>query len=182
MRDACKDIGELVEVVWVSGTPSLQVAYLITLALLVSQVVAAMPPSPRELFRLLGKLDYAFASLALGRDVETRETLPGFEGRGGVSGTEKVRIRSLVERTRVSVVEAFKRGEFEEEVADEESVGDRMDVDGEGLVLEGDDFEDAEEVEDSWDMQLARVYDRTMVELGDSLGAPGIGLITEKRG
>jgi hypothetical protein len=28
-------------------------------------------------------------------------------------------------------------------------------------------------------MQIARVYDRTMVELGDSLETPNIGIITE---
>ena len=50
-----------------------------------------------------------------------------------------------------------------------------------GLVVEGEDGEDDED-EDSWDMQIAEVYDRTMVELGDSLGEPNIGIITERRG
>lgn len=185
MKEACKDISELVGVVWVSGTPSLQVPYLINVALLLSGVIAGMPPTPRSLFRLLARLDHAFASLLQGRDVDTGEVLPGFEGMKGVSGTEKVRIRSLVERTRVCVMEALKRGEFEDEGPDEEErPGDSMDVDtdtdGE-LVLEGDGGLDDEEEEDSWDMQLARVYDRTIVELGDSLEAPNIGVITEGR-
>ncbi|KAK4543911.1 hypothetical protein LTR36_004685 [Oleoguttula mirabilis] len=185
MRQACKDIEELVGVVWVSGTPSLQIPYLLSLGLLVGTVVADMPPSRKGLFRVVGKLDHAFASLIQGRDVDTGERLPGFEGRRGVSGTEKVRIRSLVERTRVGVVEAFKRGEFEEEPVDvdEMDVGTDVDMEMEGeLVLEGDDLEGAEEEEESYDMQLARVYDRTIQELGDSLEAPSIGIITEKRG
>lgn len=182
MREACKDIEQLVGVVWVSGTPSLQVPYLINLALLLTTIVPAMPPSRRGLFRLVGKLDHAFASLMQGHDVDTEERLPGFEGGRGVSGTEKVRVRSLVERTRVCVVEAFKRGEFEFE-EDEPVDADRMDVDAEGeLVLEGEDLETEEEEEDSYDMQLARVYDRTIQELGDSLEEPSIGIITEKRG
>ena len=145
-----------------------------------------MPPSPRSLFRLLGKLDRAFAGLLQGRDVETGETLPGFEGRRGVSGTEKVRVRSLVERTRVAVLEAFRRGEFEEEVdveADFGEGGEDTDVemlDGE-LVLEGDGDQGKDE-EESWDMQLAKVYDQTIVELGDSLEGPTLGVITEGRG
>lgn len=179
MKQACKDISELVSVVWISGTPSLQLPYLLNLALLLTTVVSAMPPTPRSLFAVLGKLDHAFASLIQGRDVDTGEVLPGFSGRKGVSGTEKVRIRSLVERTRVGVVEAFKKGEFEFEEAEE--VEDRMDTDSDvegGLVLEnGDDDED-----DSWDMQLARVYDRTIVELGGDLEEPSIGIITEGRG
>lgn len=181
MKEPCKDIEELVDVVWVSGTPSLQVPYLISLALLLSTVIDGMPPSPKRLFRIIGKLDRAFSSLLQGRDVETGEALPGFQNRRGVSGTEKVRIRSLVERTRISVMEAFKRGEFEPEAAGDEIDGDQMEVDLDGeLILESDDF-DAEE-DDSWDMSLARVYDQTIVELGDSLAEPNIGIITEGRG
>lgn len=63
MREACKEIAELVDVVWVSGTPSLQVPYLINLALLLSTVVPAMPLSPKALFAILGKMDRCFASL-----------------------------------------------------------------------------------------------------------------------
>ncbi|KAK5131809.1 hypothetical protein LTR08_000564 [Meristemomyces frigidus] len=184
MRQACADIEDLVGVVWVSGTPSLQVPYLINLALLVGTVVQSMPPSPRSLFRVVGKLDHCFASLIQGRDVDSGERLPGFEGVRGVSGTEKVRIRSLVERTRVGVVEAFKRGEFDEEVGVLENEGLMdlsADMDDE-LVLEGEDLESVEEDEESYDMQLARVYDRTIQELGDSLEGPSIGIVTEKRG
>ena len=186
MKQACKEIEDLVGVVWVSGTPSLQIPYLLNLGMMLSSVVAAMPPSSKALFRCLGKLDHCFASLLQGRDVETDEALPGFEGMGrrGVSGTEKVRVRSLVERTRVAVMEAFKRGEFEEELPEEDDEEDEMELDGD-LVLEGNDGDGGyggDEEEDSWDMQLARVYDRTVVELGDSLDEPDIGIITEGRG
>lgn len=180
MKEACKDFEELMGVVWVSGTPSLQVPYLINIALLVQGVVQGMPPSPRTLFRLLGKLDFAFASLLQGRDVESGERLPGFVGRG-VSGTEKVRIRSLVERTRLDVMESFKRGEFEDEPVEESGVDSDTEMEGD-LVLEGDDHEQRTEEDESFDMQIARVYDRTMVELGDSLAQPDIGIITEGRG
>ena len=180
MKQACKEIEQVVDVVWVSGTPSLQVPYLLSLALLLTTVVSGMPPSPKRLFRLLGKLDRAFASLIQGRDVETGEMLPGFGGRKGLSGTEKVRIRSLVERTRLGVMEAFKKGEFEDD--DEGGVDEddgKMETDTEGELIVED--EDDEEDDASWDMQLARVYDRTVVELGDSLEAPNIGIITEGR-
>jgi hypothetical protein len=161
---------------------SLQVPYLINIALLVGNVVQAMPPTPRSLFRTLGKLDHAFASLLQGRDVDSGEQLPGFIGVRGVSGTEKVRMRSLVERTRIDVVEAFKRGEFETEEREEKDE-DRMDTvtDGELILEGGEDEAEDEEEDDSFDMQIARVYDKTMVELGDSLEEPNIGIITESR-
>lgn len=185
MKEACAEISELVSVVWVSGTPSLQVPYLISIGLLVGNVVESMPPMPKSLFRLLEKLDDAFASLLQGRDVDTGETLPGFSGGRAVSGTEKVRIRSLVERTRRKVLETFKKGEFEDEPEEEGSGADadKMDTDTElegALVLEGDDHDDREEEDESFDMSIARVYDRTMVELGDSLAEPSLGIITER--
>jgi hypothetical protein len=207
MSGACTDIVDVVNVVWVSGTPGLQIPYLINLALLLSTVVASMPVQPKPLFRCLGVLDACFASLIQGRDVETGEALPGFAGsssagseggsrlrRKGVSDTEKVRIRSLVERTRVAVVEAFKRGEVD--VSDDTqraAVSEDTDMDdGDGLVLEGEalDTEGEDDAEEdglgsggaSWDMQVARVYDRTVQELGDALEGPGIGVLTERGG
>ena len=184
MKEACKDVGELIDVIWVSGTPSLQVSYLINLGLLVSNVVQGMPPTPKSLFKVLVKLDHGFSSLLQGRDIDSGERLPGFASGRGVSGTEKVRIRSLVERTRVGIVEAFKKGEFEYEEPDADDDDDEMDQsDSDGnLILEGDDHERPIDEEDSLDMQIARVFDRTMVELGDSLAEPSIGIITEGRG
>ena len=185
MREACKDLEELIGVVWVSGTPGLQIHYLINLALLLTTIIADMPANPKQLFRVLAKLDHAFASLLQGKDVESGERLPGFENRRGVSGTEKVRIRSLIERTRRSVMESLKSGELDDAYgSDEEDAQDQseMDVDDglEGeLLLEGDGPYAPGQEEESWEMQIARVYDRTMVELGDSLETPNIGIITE---
>jgi hypothetical protein len=185
MREACKDIEELMGVVWVSGTPGLQIPYLINLALVLTTIIADMPANPKQLFRVLAKLDHAFASLLQGKDVESGERLPGFDNRRGVSGTEKVRIRSLIERTRRSVMENLKSGELDDAYeSDQEGETDQseMDVDDdlEGeLILEGDGPYAPGQEEESWEMQIARVYDHTMVELGDSLETPNIGIITE---
>lgn len=185
MREACKDIGKLVDLVWVSGTPRLIVPYLISLALLLQTILSSMPPSPKALFKLLAKLDHAFASLAQGRDIDTGEALPGASAvKTMVSGTEKVRIRSVVDRTRVAAFRAFKQGLFDNEVeeVDDDEDENLMEMDDEdGLVMEDPDT-DMNVEDDSWDMQLARIYDRTMVELGDTLEQPNIGIVTEKRG
>lgn len=184
MREACKDVEELIGVVWVSGTPSLIIPYLINLALLLSSIIAGMPANPKQMFRVLGKLDHAFASLLQAKDIDTGERLPGFENRRGVSGTEKVRMRSLVERTRRCVMETLKSGELDE-MYDSDADDDKMDVDDENahegeLILEGDGPYQTEE-EESWEMQIARVYDRTLMELGESLAEPTIGIVTEGR-
>lgn len=144
-------------------------------------MIPAFPASPRQLFRLLAKLDHAFASLLHGRDVETDEPLPGFRAGRGVSGTEKVRIKSLVERTRVCVVEVMSMGGYDE---DDEYDADMTldatsdeDLDGD-LVLDVED--DAAHVRDlqDWDMRIAKVFDKTLVELGDSMEGPAIGIPT----
>jgi hypothetical protein len=128
MREARKDVEDLLSVVWVRGTPSLQIPYLINLALLLSTIVAGMPANPKQLFRFLDQLDHAFASLLQGRDVDTGERLPGFESRRGVSGTGKVRIRSLIERTRRCVMESMKSADLDEMYGlDEQEVADDTD-------------------------------------------------------
>lgn len=167
---------------------SVQIPYLLNLALLISNFLPELPASPNVMFRLLSKLDLAFASLLQGRNVETGEELPGYGGFGGrgVSGTEKVRIKSIVDRTRICVVDALSNG-----------AGD--DEDGEDTIMETetedeDDFnmtattdEEAErhfetgvrEAQGDWDMHIAKVYDRTVVELGDSLRGAPIGIISD---
>ncbi len=125
------------------------------------------------MFRLLAKLDFAFSSLLQGRDVDTGEPLPGFEGGRRLSGTEKVRIKGLVERTRVCVVGVMNSGEF-----------DREDVEGESSRSGDDSMAEQNAVEDEpdggeWDMEVARVYDRTIVELGDTLGGSPIGIVID---
>jgi len=134
-------------------------------------MITAFPAAPRHMFRLLGKLDHAFASLLQQRDIETGEPLPGFSLGKRVSTTEKVRIKSLIERARISATNAMSKGDFEED--EDEELAPKNALDGE-LILEGADEEDDED----WNMQIARVYDKTLVEIGDSMDGPAIGIWT----
>ena len=62
---------------------------------------------------LLRKLDHAFASLLKGEDSVSGETLPGLENgrhsKGAMSRTDMVRCKSLVEATRVQIVEVMSK-------------------------------------------------------------------------
>lgn len=93
----------------------------------------------------------------------TGEILPGFETgkRAGMSRTDMVRCRSLVEATRVLVVEIMNK-EAEPERGDEESGtdADAMST-GEDSNLDID--------EDVHDMDVARVYEATITQLGGQL-------------
>ncbi|KAL4901802.1 hypothetical protein BDW74DRAFT_70393 [Aspergillus multicolor] len=164
-KEVVKDIEGVVDVLWVSGTPSLQIPYLISLSVLVNTYLPDYPFTGKATFRLLRKLDSFFASLILGEDAETGQPLSGFEGRRNVvSMTEKVRIKSIAESARVLVVEkgdardpdAEADDDFEDESTDEMERDMDFDLEGDGP--------------DKWEMEAARVYEKTIQLLGDELG------------
>ncbi|KAL4784510.1 hypothetical protein BJX76DRAFT_327216, partial [Aspergillus varians] len=76
--EVVKDFEGIVDVLWVSGTPSLQIPYLISLSVLVNTYLPDYPFTAKPTFRLLRKLDFFFASLILGEDAETGQPLSGF--------------------------------------------------------------------------------------------------------
>jgi len=156
----------------------LQIAYLLSLASLLDEYLPSFAFAPRATFRLLRKVDVAFASLLRGCDVETGQGLPGFEGGGRrVSQTEKMRVRGVVERTRVCVVEVAGKGGGSGEGGTEGSAdGGGGLEDGVVSMTEEEEGEDVDlELDGSgkhagWEMEVARVYERTIVELGEGLG------------
>lgn len=161
---------------WLRWTASLQIPYLLTLSLMLNTYLTSFPFAPRPMFHLLRKIDIAFSSLLQGRDVETGEVLPGFEGRGRrVSQTEKVRIKGVVERTRVSVVEVAGKGEESVDGTTQDGIAEDSNM---GMsVTEDEGYAEVGEMDryESWEMGVARVYERTVVELGETLGGDGIG-------
>ena len=160
---------------------------MISLAVLVNSSLPDYPFSPRSTFRLLRKLDSVFASLLLGEDAESGAPLPGFETRRNVvSMTEKVRIKSIAETCRMVVMEVRGRDEEEEDEEEEEggdggSASDEDDEEmvdvlgaGSGLSANGNGNEmDYRETPGRWEMEAARVYERTIQLLGDELGKQG---------
>lgn len=146
--------------------------------MLAKQYIVSLPPSPKATFRLLDKLDLAFASLLQGRNIDTGETLPGFSSGRGVSGTQKVRIKSIVDQTRIVVAEVLGAAE---ELEDEDDLSDDIIETGDEMDTD-DDMNDINEAADATgylEMGIAKVYDRVIVELGDTLGGPPIGIITD---
>lgn len=156
---------------------SLQTPYLLTIALTLINYLPSFSFAPRPTFHLLHKLDLAFSSLLQGMSIETGDLLPGFQGaRGKLSTTEKVRMKGLVERTRITVVEVAGNGGS---VTENERMAQSHDDTEDDLMTDNDDMMDDLEVNGNhgrWEMEIARVYEKTIVELGVSLdgsGAPG---------
>ncbi|KAI1336471.1 hypothetical protein F5Y15DRAFT_393831 [Xylariaceae sp. FL0016] len=134
--EACRDLDEVVDVLWFSGTPSLQVPYLLNVALALKDYMPSFPPAPRPTFALLRKLDHVFASLLVGRDIKTGLPLPGFQ-RGpaaGLSRTDMVRCKSLADETRMLVAVVMSG---EADVEDDDGDEDRVPGDGEGREGKG---------------------------------------------
>lgn len=152
------------------------------------------------MFSLLRKLDYCFASLLCGRDIDSREPLPGFENgvRGVMTKTHMVRCKSIVEQTRVLVVEFMNEQRQaplldmdndtdqndEEEDEDEETDTDMGTATETEMEMETTDAEDSsggrtarsgfidpnwEEEDEDLYMDVARIYERTLVALGEVL-------------
>ena len=95
-----------------------------------------------------------------------------------MSTTEKVRMRGLVERTRVAVVEVA--GKAGMEVTGLSGLDEGLtttDDDDEMEGMEGARSEvGVEGNHGRWEMEVARVYEKTIVELGMSLDT-GMGVI-----
>ncbi|KAH8177800.1 subunit 11 of the general transcription factor TFIIH domain-containing protein [Sarocladium implicatum] len=180
--EVCRDLDGVVNVLWLSGTPSLQIPFLLRLASDFTQFVRSFPPSPKATFDLLGKLDHCFSSILMGRDLETKEWLPGFENsmRAGMTTTDMVRCRSLVEQTRVLMVEVMSSGDFDDE--EDEKTNDTEDEDDVGHQTDDTEmgFSDTNTLrpatwdadEDRLHLDAARIYENTIVQLGERLGDP----------
>ncbi|KAH7112517.1 hypothetical protein B0J11DRAFT_186103 [Dendryphion nanum] len=186
------ELDSLIDVVWVSGSPNLQIPYLLNIARMLTEYIPLFPASPRATFRIVDKLDSAFSNLLLGYDTETNAPLPGFENGRTMSTTDKVRLKGIVDRTRVIVAKKIggniqddeedgDNGATEERVSEYEST---TEDEGDYVKFEGfedntDDEED-ENVEREWEERhVGSIYERTIAELGDVLGGPPIGIITE---
>ncbi|KAK4205432.1 hypothetical protein QBC40DRAFT_270957 [Triangularia verruculosa] len=176
LADLCQtDLDPLINIIWLSGTPNLQIPYLLNIASdfndwLKTPTSFTTPhkASSAAIFGTLAKLDHCFASLLTGRDFVTSDPLPGFftasspTGGSGMSKTDMVRVKSTVQQTRVVIVEALDSDD-DDETSRVEEIEDEDDEDDN----DGDGWDDREK--ERLFMDVARVYENTLVKLGELL-------------
>lgn len=153
-------------------TAGLQIPFLLRLGSDFTQYVRSFPPSPEASFGLLGKLDHCFSSLLSGMDVDSGEVLPGFEDgpRAGMSLTDMVRCRSLVEQTRFLMVEVL-GGVPDED--DDDRLQDSAEPERHDGGFPANLPSRAYNVEeDRLHMDAARIYEHTIIQLSERLGDP----------
>lgn len=113
-------------------------------------------------FYIVAKLDQGFVALL---QPSENGSAPGATSHS-VSTTEKVRIKSLVEETRVAAVRAASASGHQANIHDISEV-DTTDEDEDQEDNDGDDGGDLDS--DSISLGIAKVYKRTLEILGDSL-------------
>jgi hypothetical protein len=128
------------------------------------------PPSETAAFETLHKLDHCFASLLSGEDIDSHEPLPGFENglRSGMTRTDMVRCKSTAQNARILIVDVMSRPR--DAVVQEVDETDESGTDGPGGLGQGGWDEEEERIY----MDVARVYENTLVKLGETLGDSGV--------
>ncbi|KAF4973234.1 hypothetical protein FZEAL_9386 [Fusarium zealandicum] len=168
--EVCRDLDSVINVLWRSGTPPLQIPFLLRLTSDFTRYVRSFPPAPKASFAVLRKLDHCFSSLLSGQDIETGDTLPGFENglRGGMTTTEMIRCRSLVDQCRILMVEVMRDpAEDDEEDKDDDETDTDADMDEPGIRGWGSVDDDEEMMQQ---MDAARVFKLSIVKLNERLG------------
>lgn len=153
------DADPLVDLAWVSGTPTIQIPYLLSLAGLASSYLQAFPFST-FMFPLTSKIDQGFAALLRPSETESTSNTQTYH----VSMTEKVRIKSLIDETRIAAVNAATSSGH---IAGAPEVSETEDEDDDEPSEVEDDDDDPQSM--SIYMALSKTYKKTLEILGDSL-------------
>ncbi|KAG6001706.1 hypothetical protein E4U21_003909 [Claviceps maximensis] len=201
MTEVCMELDLVVDILWECGSPSLQIPIFLKIAGDFNQYVPSFAPSPRATLQLLRKLDHCFASLLCGQDIDSKESLPGFENglREGMTTTDMVRCKSLVEQSRILMIEILSDADWHDEEMEEEEM-EKEEMEKEEMEDDDDDDDDDDreadadakdstddteesaaessrsdgfswyEIEERLCMDAARVYENTIIQLGERLG------------
>lgn len=117
---------------------------------MVAEFLPAFPFDAAPTTKLVSKLDQAFASL-----------LNGWNNDYSISITDRVRIRSVIESTRLAAIERV--GQYH--CPPDAAVSSRDTEDEDGI----DDLPQADD-QHSLDMNVSRMYEQSLNIVGDSLG------------
>ncbi|KAK5938429.1 hypothetical protein PMZ80_009399 [Knufia obscura] len=151
------DIDAVLDVVWISATPSIQIPYLLALAGHFRGYMHSFPFVTTS-FPLARKFDLAFSRLL-------SATADNPAVAHVISATEKVRIRSLAQETRYEMIEVA--GKSGLNVRQEDMETDEDETDMETDVTDTEDGASNQSIA----LSLGRVYERTLEILGGDLSS-----------
>ncbi|KAJ6185064.1 hypothetical protein N7519_006365 [Penicillium mononematosum] len=159
-KELAADVEGLIDTLWASATPAIQTEALITLAGLTQTSLPAFPFDAPPTLNIFHKLDSVFAALCTSTHPLTGATLPGARsGQSLVTETQKVRIRSLAERTRHQVFSCL---------AKSNDRGNAAAVSANGYGYGDDeDEESGDDVDEPWMLEATRVYEKSLMLLAE---------------
>lgn len=138
--------------------------------------LASFPPDLKVTLRLLDTFDRCFYTLITGTSTDLSIPLPPAFSVSQMNMTEKVRLRSMIERTRLHVVKLLEsgRGALDSLTENARNFGERneqtdIDTENETKVDGRGSYADDEELE----IEVSKVYERCMVQLGEGLKTIG---------
>ncbi|CAG8063718.1 unnamed protein product [Penicillium salamii] len=142
------DVSGLVDLLWASATPAIQTEALITLAGLTQTSLPSFAFSAEATLSIFHKFDSVFSALCTSTHPITGAALPGAViGQSLATETQKVRIRSLAERTRHQVFSCL--------ATSSASTGDE------------DGNEELEEPDEPWMLEATKVYEKSLMLLAE---------------
>ncbi|KAF7506995.1 hypothetical protein GJ744_011019 [Endocarpon pusillum] len=162
-ENAVEDLEHVLDAIWVSGTPTLQIPYLLSLAGLIAEFLPSFPFNEGPTMHLVDKMDQAFAIL-LSQRKDSTVPFASDASNQLVSVTDRVRIRSVIESTRVIAVEASTK---------DRASADTQDASEGFTESEYEELTSADsnvQSRNSLNMSISRMYERSLSILGDSLG------------
>lgn len=138
--------------------------------------LASFPPDLKVTLRLLDTFDRCFYTLITGTSADPSTPLPPAFSISQMNMTEKVRLKSMIERTRLHVVKLLESGGGAPDPLTENAkfFGERneqTDIDTENETEDDGrgSYADDEELE----IEVSKVYERCMVQLGEGLKTVG---------
>ncbi|CAG7944097.1 unnamed protein product [Penicillium nalgiovense] len=161
-KELAADVEGLIDTLWASATPAIQTEALITLAGLTQTSLPAFPFDAPPTLNIFHKLDSVFAALCTNTHPLTGAALLGARtGQSLVTETQKVRIRSLAERTRHQVFSCLAK------LNDRGNAG-AVNANGYGYGYEDDEDQDSgDEVDEPWMLEATRVYEKSLMLLAE---------------
>lgn len=127
--------------------------------------LASFSPHLKITLRLLDVFDRCFYTLITGSSVHQLVTPSSALPVSGMNMTEKVRLKSIIERTRLHIVKLADRGRSTPTgsvLNTGSNSGDGMDIEtGDETDIDGDDAED-----EGLEIEVAKVYNWSLVQIG----------------
>lgn len=145
------------------STATLQIPFLLSLAGIFADYLPAFPFAERPTICLADKLDQAFAIL-LNHDRDPVLAVATDTNHHLVSVTDRVRIRSVIERTRIIAVEASTKKPASASAESQDVLENFTDTDYDDFTPDSNRHD-----RDSLNMSISQIYERSLSILGDSL-------------